>query len=289
MSVETIISKVHLYDSLLTATMQDGEPQQKQPDRGNRNQNNLAPLTTIPSTTFYSVEYPAIIMNQPYPTTFNCEERHPSLLRALASLAPESPPYSSASSGLEFIGQAMTSVKSRQIECRLADACQSQSKGKETNKEEHVASTNSTFRHAIVGDIVDTQNIVCKIRKRTWRRKNPSAAVNADESQTCKEYVVEPLGISRRSARFRTMADFLYDPGHSIRKEEDGERESGKSNSLQLHDALRQMDIVALRDFKLGEEKEDYEVKLPNGESISNLRMPPPALFSKTDFPYPYG
>lgn len=238
----------------------------------------VAPKASLPQTSFVSIEYPAILTRKPYPS--DERQEHPSLVKALESLSPLPAGYTSAASALLHIGKLVSQDHKRVIECKLAQACDP-SAGTRQAPPVHPRTTNAIFRHALLGDIVDTHNIVCRIRKRTWTRTRNGGV------ETCKEYTAEALGMTRHVARFRTMPDYAYDPGSMVDPRRRDEQEVAPS--IALHDALRQMDIEGIRTFRLEEESEDYEVDVPGRGKMSNVRMPPPALFAKTDSAQSYG
>jgi Tau95 Triple barrel domain len=73
----------------------------------------------------------------------------------------------------------------------------------------------SLYKASIVGSVTSTNNPVVRIRRRKWRRKNKEEGSKPAE-WTNKEYVVELVGTSQQTARFRYMADYAYEPevGH---------------------------------------------------------------------------
>lgn len=236
----------------------------------------VAPKATLPSTSFASIEFPATLTDKAYPSSDH--DQHPSLTKALESLSPLPVGYTSASSALKHYASFISQDRQRPLECKLAFACDSKLPTAAT----HPRSTNELFRHALAGDVVDVHNIVCRIKKRTWRRKKKDGSV-----EERKEYTADALGVTRTVARFRSMPDYVYDPGLMVDPSLKDELEV--SPSLALHDYLRQMDVEGIRSFKFDVEKEDYEININGHGSVSNVRLPPPAIFDKTKYAHTYG
>ncbi len=70
------------------------------------------------------------------------------------------------------------------------------------------------YQHPIHGFLVDTNNPVIRIRRRRWKRKQRSAGEENEEER--KEYMIEMVGTSKQTVRYRYAADFAYEPevGH---------------------------------------------------------------------------
>ena len=250
----------------------------------------VAPQADLPRTSFFSIEYPAHLRHESPKDGFD-PNNHPSLSNALRSLSPLPPPYATPSSALRHMGQLAEKNGRVIVECRLGQAClDATSQGAEASSS-RLASSNDVYRHAIVGEVVDAHNVVMKVTKRVWRRKSRGTGEMRRPDEERKEYTAVAMGITRRVARFRNLADFLYDAGY-VDDPAKGEREA-TSQALELHDSMRKMDIEALRSFHLSEEKEEYEVdKAVRGKGVmrvSNIRMPPAPVFDKTDVPFTYG
>lgn len=236
----------------------------------------VAPKSTLPPTSFAAIEFPAILTDKPYPS-FN-HDQHPSLIKALQSLSPLPEGYASASSALKHVASLIGQDRDRPVECKLALACDA----KIPSAADHPRSTNALFRHAIAGDMVDVHNIVCQIKKRKWRRKRKDGSI-----EERKEYTANALGVTRTVVRFRSMPDYIFDPGLMVDPSQLDELEVAPA--LALHDYLRQMDIEGIRSFKFDVEKEDYEIKVDGHGTVSNIRLPPPAIFDKTKYAHTYG
>lgn len=242
----------------------------------------------LPRTSFFSIEYPALLKSHKRDEKRHNKEEHPALSNALRSLSPLPSPYSTPLSALRHLGQLVERTGRVGLECRLGQACIDASSSSSTNKMEEIpTSNNDVYRHAIQGEIVDVHNVVLKVTKRVWRKKSR----RGDPVRERKEYTAVPLGITRRVARFRNLADFLHDPGYVDSQEATDGKEEATRKALSLYDSLRQMDIDALRSFRLDEEKEDYEIDDPGKDQgkISNIRFPPPPVFDKTEVPFVYG
>lgn len=291
----------------------------------------LAPVQTLPRTDLIHIEYPGIIRPSSKAAAQGdaSSSSLSSLNRALVTLAPHPPPHGSVASSLDNLGY-LISLEHKGIECRPGAAAL-------LNRSEdlkHRAST-EIYRHPIVGELAETRNLVVVLRRRVWRRKkkpvNGESNGIHDSSQNrpdeIKEYTADGLGIVHKTARWRKMADFAFEPdldgpSHWEKREEqrgiiDVPADVVESNSaatadanamdlddppapsterggiLALHDALARMDAKALQSFSLPEETEEYEIPSidpVSGEttSVSNARMLPPALFTKVDLPFHY-
>ncbi|EIW61805.1 uncharacterized protein TRAVEDRAFT_163333 [Trametes versicolor FP-101664 SS1] len=150
------------------------------------------------------------------------------------------------------------------------------------------------YAHPIPGEIVPTSNIVLKVVKRRRKRKDGEAA---PEEGAVGEYTVEAVGVVPKTARFRSMADFQYQPDMS-------------DPLAHLRKAMDTMDVDGILQYHIGPEKEDYTVVevdpaamdidpqlLGEGESApssgpaktrSNLRLFTPPLFSRQGVPQNY-
>ncbi|TKY85674.1 hypothetical protein EX895_005214 [Sporisorium graminicola] len=103
-----------------------------------------------------------------------------------------------------------------------------------------------------------------------------------------KEYCIEVLGMATNTVRFRSMADFAFQPEVSTA--------SAGTDTIQeldpvmaLHKALATMDLKAFQNFRIPEQLEDYQLPDPAGSAPkSNLHMVPPAFFSRMDVPFNY-
>ncbi|KAI6047342.1 RNA polymerase III transcription factor IIIC subunit-domain-containing protein [Pisolithus marmoratus] len=140
------------------------------------------------------------------------------------------------------------------------------------------------FAHPIPGDVVNTSNVLFKVTKR--RRRNVDGDKSADA--IAGDYTVEAMGVILKSARFRSMADYQFQPDMS-------------DPIAQLRIAMDRMDVDAVMRYTIPDEKEDYSLSL--GGSIradldpqltdqtlsrSNLRLFPPPLFSRQGVPQNY-
>ncbi|KAI6130498.1 RNA polymerase III transcription factor IIIC subunit-domain-containing protein [Pisolithus croceorrhizus] len=140
------------------------------------------------------------------------------------------------------------------------------------------------FAHPIPGDIVNTSNILFKVTKRRRRKadgdKTPDAIVG--------DYTLEAMGVILKAARFRSMADYQFQPDMS-------------DPVAQLRVAMDRMDVDAVGRYTIPDEKEDYSLSLGGSNraeidpqltdqtlSRSNLRLFPPPLFSRQGIPQNY-
>ncbi|KAH7904035.1 transcription factor IIIC, subunit 5, partial [Hygrophoropsis aurantiaca] len=207
-----------------------------------------APEKPLPSTPFYSVEYPGYVQ----PTSAHLAVRN--------------------LGGQSSIDNAFKRTAAKN----------------EALLELHLRPGNP-FAHPVPGDIVATNNIVVKIVKR--KRKKPDGSANPGEEPIIGEYTAEAIGVIHKTARFRSMADYQYQPDMN-------------DPLVDLRLAMDRMDVDAIRKYKIPEEKEDYVVQASNvsqeidptlaeqsGEASttrSNLRLFPPPLFSRQGIPQNY-
>ncbi|KAF8897346.1 RNA polymerase III transcription factor IIIC subunit-domain-containing protein [Infundibulicybe gibba] len=156
------------------------------------------------------------------------------------------------------------------------------------------------FAHPIPGDVVPTNNILLKItKKRRKRRDTPP------EDGAIGEYTVEAVGVINKTARFRSMVDYQYQP--------DMEDPISK-----LRISMEDMDVDALCKYTIPKETGEYMVpastQAPTQPEVdinldpqlaaisqpaqaqgsetpllrSNLRLFPPPLFSRQTIPLAY-
>ncbi|KAF7352970.1 hypothetical protein MVEN_01264400 [Mycena venus] len=154
------------------------------------------------------------------------------------------------------------------------------------------------FAHPIPGDVVPTNNLVLKVVKR--KRKN---RMDADDGAAPQgEYTAEIVGSTSKTVRFRSMADYQYQPDMN-------------DPVTKLRLAMDNMDVEAIRTYVIPPEKADYMVPMatssaqgqdidmnldpaltgiplpepdPNQPMRSNLRLFPPPLFSRQTIPHSY-
>ncbi|KAG1755899.1 RNA polymerase III transcription factor IIIC subunit-domain-containing protein [Suillus lakei] len=138
------------------------------------------------------------------------------------------------------------------------------------------------FAHPIPGDIVSTNNILLKVVRR--KRRHP-------DGECIGEFTAEAVGVIPKTARFRSMADYQFQPDMN-------------DPLAQLRLAMDRMDVDAIRQYSIPEEKEDYVVPASthppeldpalaeqseqSSGSRSNLRLFPPPLFSRQNVPQNY-
>ncbi|KAJ8523431.1 hypothetical protein ONZ45_g22 [Pleurotus djamor] len=165
----------------------------------------------------------------------------------------------------------------------------------------------NSFAHPIPGEIVPTNNIVLKVVKRRRKRKEGDP-----EDGALGEYTATAVGVVSKTVRFRSMADYQFQPNTDDRL-------------TVLRNAMNNLDVQGIRDFRFQPEKEDYTLDAPlpphparvddptldprlqnpptqaepppssqpSGSSqplpTSNLRMFPPPVFSRQAVPLNYG
>lgn len=164
---------------------------------------------------------------------------------------------------------------------------------------------NQPFAHPVPGDVVATNNILLKVVKRR-RKKRPEGET---DDGAVGEYTAEAVGTIPKTARFRSMVDYQYQPDMN-------------DPVSKLRVAMDNMDVEALQSYLIPEEKADYIVPIegsaseiamdidfnldprltgrpappsqpeglsPPGPSMrSNLRLFPPPLFSRQTIPQAY-
>ncbi|KAJ7699882.1 RNA polymerase III transcription factor IIIC subunit-domain-containing protein [Mycena rosella] len=96
------------------------------------------------------------------------------------------------------------------------------------------------FAHPVPGDVVPTNNLVLKVVKR--KRKN---RMDADDGAPQGEYRVEVVGSTSKTVRFRSMADYQYQPDMN-------------DPVTKLRLAMDNMDVEAIRTYVIPPEKADY-------------------------------
>ncbi|CAK5263051.1 unnamed protein product [Mycena citricolor] len=155
------------------------------------------------------------------------------------------------------------------------------------------------FRAPIPGDVVSTNSLVLKIVKR--RRKN-----RMDDRGTVGEYTAEIVGAAPKTVRFRSMADYQYQPDAN-------DPVTKLRTAMDITDGI----VETLRSYSMPAERAEYLVPVMSPESSStdmnamtnldpalertpddaeaqrqprqsNLRLFPPPLFSRQALPQPY-
>ncbi|KAK0242443.1 RNA polymerase III transcription factor IIIC subunit-domain-containing protein [Armillaria nabsnona] len=121
------------------------------------------------------------------------------------------------------------------------------------------------FSHPIPGEVVASNAILLKVVKRRKKKKPEDA-----EDGFIGEYTTEAIGVIPKTIRFRSLADYQYQP--------DVEDPMSK-----LRMSMSSMDVEAIRAYRFPEEKADYMVPA-NPSPPSSPPLPPPSLTSDTDF-----
>lgn len=243
----------------------------------------LAPVSQLPRTQFLSIEYPGVLRPQP-----NEEEK--TLANALKTLAPGPPEFASPVAALKHLAR-IVDAHGNFVECRLSPSTSGSGECainasllcSIVPSDSHLSAfayTEEVFRHALQGEVQPSHNVVLRIKKRTWRKKKKSPT---GEQQVCREYTVSAAGVVRHVARFKTMADYLYDPGlrrasssssYSVPEQE------RDSVALRLLEDVCKMDAEALLQFDLPGERADPS---------RPILMTPPPQFARRDAPLNYG
>ncbi|KAK0191277.1 RNA polymerase III transcription factor IIIC subunit-domain-containing protein [Armillaria mellea] len=121
------------------------------------------------------------------------------------------------------------------------------------------------FSHPIPGEVVASNAILLKVVKRKKKKKPEDP-----EDGNIGEYTTEALGVIPKTIRFRSLADYQYQP--------DVEDPMSK-----LRMSMSSMDVEAIRTYRFPEEKADHMVPA-NPLPPSSQPVPPPSLTSDTDF-----
>ncbi|OJA20879.1 hypothetical protein AZE42_00865 [Rhizopogon vesiculosus] len=200
-----------------------------------------APERPLPSTSFYSIEYPGYVKPESVPLAVN---------------------NLGGPSRLETAFKRTAAKNEALLELNLRPG--------------------NPFAHPIPGDIVGTSNILLKVVRR--KRRHP-------DGECIGEFTAEAMGIIPKTARFRSMADYQFQPNMD-------------DPLAQLRLAMDRMDVDAIQQFSFSEETEDYVVAASthppeldpalaeqseqSSETRSNLRLFPPPLFSRQNVPQNY-
>ncbi|TFY72093.1 hypothetical protein EVG20_g894 [Dentipellis fragilis] len=139
------------------------------------------------------------------------------------------------------------------------------------------------FSHPIPGDITATSNIVLKVvkRKRKPGSSSPEGLVG--------EYTAEAIGVIPKTARFRSMIDYQFQPDMN-------------DPIAKLRKSMAVMDVDGIRAYRIPEADENYTSPRPalqidpeltgvpqeQSTATSNLRLFPPPLFSRQTIPQNY-
>ncbi|KAG8711285.1 tau 95 subunit of transcription factor TFIIIC [Ceratobasidium sp. 423] len=143
------------------------------------------------------------------------------------------------------------------------------------------------FAHPVTGDVVGTNKLLVKVVVRRPKRDEPEpggdeltsadgAGPSGDKGKGKEQpegegtYTAEVVGLVPRTVRFRSMADFQYQP------DED-------DYIVQMRRAMDRLDVDAIRSFELKPLQENYE---EGGKSL--LELVPPPLFSRQGIPQHY-
>lgn len=262
-----------------------------------------APVQPIPRRDFIHIEYPGVFAAAEGSDRDDSEKRQ--LHRALQTLSPHPAPYSNVGQSLDHLGRLIT-LQSKAIECRLGAWTGSPTfEDFAEDGSSDARTTEDLYRHPIVGELVETHDLVAVVRRRVWTRRKKrrrkhggsgeDAAQEEEGVQISKEYTVDVLGPVKTTARWRKLADYAYEPVQDEGKEDlidvPASKGTQRGGVLALHDAMAQMDVAALRSFKIPNEKEESAGKAADGKTTTTnaSRGIPPPLFTRVDIPFPYG
>ncbi|KAH9973046.1 RNA polymerase III transcription factor IIIC subunit-domain-containing protein, partial [Lactifluus volemus] len=155
------------------------------------------------------------------------------------------------------------------------------------------------FSHPLLGDLVPTNNLLLKVVKRKLKQPPPpddgSHKEEVGKEDIVGEYTAVAIGVIPKTARFRSMADFQYQP-------------SQEDPLSKLRRAMSALDVEGIREYRITQEREDYTVDDPSAMDVdidpelvgrahpeaqhsnqrSNLRLFPPPIFSRQGIPQNY-
>ncbi|GAB1519592.1 hypothetical protein RhiTH_002660 [Rhizoctonia solani] len=144
------------------------------------------------------------------------------------------------------------------------------------------------FAHPVTGDVVGTNTLLVKVVTRKKKQVARTSEIGDSESTVAgssedkgkgKErvdeesqgtYTAEVMGIIPKTVRFRSMADFQYQPNED-------------DYVVQMRRAMDRLDVDAIRSFEFKPLQENYE---EGGKS--QLHLIPPPLFSRQGIPQHY-
>ncbi|KAG6886925.1 hypothetical protein C0992_001609 [Termitomyces sp. T32_za158] len=104
---------------------------------------------------------------------------------------------------------------------------------------EHRLRPDQPFAHPVPGDVVATNNILLKIVKKRRKNRTNDGAIG--------EYTTEVIGVIPKTARFRSMVDYQYQPDMN-------------DPVSKLRVAMDNMDVDTLLSYVIPEEKADYTI-----------------------------
>ncbi|KAJ7591219.1 RNA polymerase III transcription factor IIIC subunit-domain-containing protein [Mycena floridula] len=191
-----------------------------------------------------------------------------------SSSAPEHPLPSTVYYAVEYPGYVQSSsvplaVRNLGGQANLEKAFKRSGSKEDALLELHLRPDNP-FSHPIAGDVVPTNNILLKITKRKRKRRDGQVEIIG-------EYKAEAVGVITKTARFRSMADFQYNP----------EMQDPVSK---LRVAMDNLDVDSICTFRIPPEKADYmlpatstpHASVPDQDFVMNLD---PQLLDQSSLP----
>ncbi|CAE6365321.1 unnamed protein product [Rhizoctonia solani] len=141
------------------------------------------------------------------------------------------------------------------------------------------------FAHPVTGDVVGTNKLLVKVVVRRKKQVDnveesvDGAGTSADKGKGKEQpqeegegtYTAEVVGLIPKTVRFRSMADFQYQPNED-------------DCIVQMRRAMDRLDVDAVRSFEFKPLQENYEER-----GKSELNLIPPPLFSRQGIPQHYG
>ncbi|TFY80278.1 hypothetical protein EWM64_g3735 [Hericium alpestre] len=212
-------------------------------------------------------------------------------------LAPEHALPSKPFYSIEYPGYVRTTSVPQAVQTLGGQSRVSSAFRRSTSKNDSLLELNlrpdNPFSHPIPGDIVPTNNILLKVVKRKRRKLNPDG-----QEEIVGEYTADAVGVIPKTARFRSMVDYQFQPDMS-------------DPVSKLRMAMNAMDADGIRSYSIPQEKEEYTLaEDPDAMQIdpqlaidpqliggsqehaprrkTTLRMFPPPLFSRQTIPQNY-
>ncbi|KAM0756576.1 hypothetical protein T439DRAFT_376745 [Meredithblackwellia eburnea MCA 4105] len=120
------------------------------------------------------------------------------------------------------------------------------------------------FHHPVPAHIFDSGNIILKVTRR--KRKRPRLSEDGETVLEEGVVMVEPIGVATKTVRFRSMADYQFNPQVS------------QDPILDLVDSIKSMDVEAIQNFSFPPPDENF---------TEDMYLPPPT-FSRVTVPQIY-
>ncbi|PCH41610.1 hypothetical protein WOLCODRAFT_17227 [Wolfiporia cocos MD-104 SS10] len=218
-------------------------------------------------------------------------EAGPSTVRPAVAPAPERPLPSTHFYSVEYPGYVQPTSVPLAVERLGGQQCVEGAFRRSGAALELHLRPGNPYAHPVPGEVVPTNNILLRVVKRRRKRRDGDTGGNGDGS--VGEYTVQAVGVVSKTARFRSMADYQFQPSMS-------------DPVAKLRSAMDDMDVEGIINYKIPPEMEDYLVPEDpaamdididpqltgapaEGQKMkSNLRLFPPPIFSRQNVPQNY-